>query len=309
MSFTPTEFWKNFRLGTELSISGNFIYNGLYSFELMPHFYYEDEAFEFLYNISVGLERLQKICIVLLEHKDDTNQEEFEESLISHNLDDLNTRIENHKKINIGKTHKKLISLLTKFYKSSRYEMYQMQSVFKPNQSKVQLIKFLEESLDIEISVDMLGCTSNDERIKRFIGKTVGKFCKEYYQIVKDECNRLRIFTYEIPYESKAFKIFMSEKYDFSEEKIVQKEILKYLIQAELPKNFKEYLKTHPPLELDFYNTNYYLNHLFSFHKEYSIKGEIEELYTDFDNIKERLEHLKFIANPDVNFEFDEEEE
>lgn len=56
MDFTPTEFWKNFRLGTELSISGNFIYNGLYNFDLMSHFYYEDEAFEFLYNISVRIE-------------------------------------------------------------------------------------------------------------------------------------------------------------------------------------------------------------------------------------------------------------
>lgn len=58
--------------------------------------------------------------------------------------------------------------------------MYQLESVYRPNQSKLQLIKFLEESLDIEISVDMLGCTSNDDRIKKFVGKTVGKFCKEY---------------------------------------------------------------------------------------------------------------------------------
>uniref|UniRef100_UPI00404AA4AD hypothetical protein n=1 Tax=Gelidibacter sp. TaxID=2018083 RepID=UPI00404AA4AD len=309
MDFTPTEFWKNFRLGTELSISGNFIYNGLYNFDLMSHFYYEDEAFEFLYNISVGIERLQKICIVLLEHSDNTNQEEFEESLISHNLDDLNQRIEKHRKINLGKNHKKLISLLTKFYKSSRYEMYQMESVYRPNQSKLQLIKFLEESLDIEISVDMLGCTSNDDRIKKFVGKTVGKFCKEYYKIVKDECYRLRIFTYEIPYESKAFKIFMSEKYDFSEEKIVQKEILKYLIQSEIPKGFKDYLNEHSPLELEMYDTNYYLERLISFHKEYSIKGEIEELYTELDNVKERLEHLKPIGNSDFSFEFDNEEE
>lgn len=269
----------------------------------MPHFYYEDEAFEFLYNISVGIERLQKICIILLEHNDGVNQTEFEESLISHNHDDLHTRIEKHKTLNLGKPHKRLLSLLTKFYKSSRYEMYQIQSVYKPNQSKLKLINFLEESLNMKISVEMIGCTSNEERIKKFVGKTIGKFCKEYYQIVKDECSRLRIFTYEIPYESKAFKIFMSEKYDFSDEKIIQKEILKRLIQTELPKEFKNHIKSQPPLELEFYNLNYYIQYLFSFHKEYSIKGEIDELYTDFDNIKERLEHLKPIAHPDIDFE------
>lgn len=309
MDFTAIEFWKNFRLGTELSISGNFIYNGLYNFELMSHFYYEDEAFEFLYNISVGIERLQKICIVLLEHNENTNQEEFERSLISHNLEDLNQRIEKHRKINLGKNHKKFISLLTKFYKSSRYEMFQMESIYRPNQSKLQLIKFLEESLDIEISVDLIGCSPNDDRIKKFVGKTVGKFCKDYYKIVRDECYRLRIYTYEIPYESKAFKIFISEKYDFNEEKIVQKEILKFLLQSEVSKDIKNYLNEHAPLKLEMYDTNYYLKHLISFHKEYSIKSEIEELYTELDNIKDRFEHLKPIGNSEISFEFDDEEE
>jgi len=303
MSFTPTEFWKNFKLGTELSISGNFIYNGLYSFELMKHFYYDDEAFEFLYNVSVGIERLQKICVILLEHNDETLQEKFEESLISHNHSDLNMRIEKYKSLKLGKTHKKLLSLLTKFYKSSRYEMYQINSVYKPNTAKLELIRFIEECLNISISIEMLGCTSNDYRIKKFVGKVIGKFCKEYYQIIIDESARLQIFTYEIPYESKAFKIFMSEKYDFSEEKIIQKEILKHLIQNDLHDNFKGYLDSHPALDLEFYHLNYYIEYLFSYHKEYKIKGEIEELYYDLDNVKDRLEHLQPLADSDVKFE------
>lgn len=57
------------------------------------------------------------------------------------------------------------------------------------------------------------------------------------------------------------------------------------------------------------YDTNYYLERLISFHKEYSIKVEIEELYTELDNIKERLEHLKPIGNSDFSFEYDNEEE
>ena len=273
MDFTASEFWKNFRLNTELSISGNFLYNGLFCFDEMTSFYYEDNSFEFLYNISVGIERLQKICIVLLEHNDKTNQVEFEESLISHNLNDLHSRIVKRKKFDIGKAHNKFLSLLTKFYKSSRYEKYQIQSAYIPDQSKIQLINFLEETLDVKISVEMIGCTPNDLRLKKFIGKVIGKFCKEYYKIIKEECRRLNIFTDEVPYESKAFKIFMCEKYDFSEEKIVQKEVLKFLIQTELPSYFTDYLKTCPPLELEGYSVNYYIKHLFSFHKEYNIKG------------------------------------
>ncbi len=50
-----TQFWKNFTLGDELHIAGRFIYNGLRTFHEMDTLHYEDEVFEVLYNLSVGL--------------------------------------------------------------------------------------------------------------------------------------------------------------------------------------------------------------------------------------------------------------
>jgi len=93
MNQTPELFWKNFRLGTELQISGSFLYNALYFFDKMEHFYYEDECFEFLYNTSVGLERLEKIALILSEHNGEVSQQEFEKSLITHNHLELLRRI------------------------------------------------------------------------------------------------------------------------------------------------------------------------------------------------------------------------
>jgi hypothetical protein len=55
MSYTPEYFWKNFRLVTEFQTSGSSIYNALYFFDQIEHFCNEEEIFEFLYNISVGL--------------------------------------------------------------------------------------------------------------------------------------------------------------------------------------------------------------------------------------------------------------
>ncbi|MCB1195609.1 hypothetical protein KDK77_05435, partial [bacterium] len=78
-------FWKNFNLGTELRLSGNFIYNGLKTFNDMHNLDYEEEIFEFLYNIAVGIERLEKILIILIEHNNTSNQKEFENSLKNHN--------------------------------------------------------------------------------------------------------------------------------------------------------------------------------------------------------------------------------
>ena len=93
MSYTPEYFWKNFRLGTELQISGSFIYNALYFFDQMEHFCNDEEIFEFLYNTSVGLERLEKIAIILLEHDSSMDQEEFEKTLITHSHLELLDRI------------------------------------------------------------------------------------------------------------------------------------------------------------------------------------------------------------------------
>ncbi|MDR9467621.1 hypothetical protein [Marinospirillum sp.] len=89
----PDEFWKNFRLGEELAISGNFMYDGLRRFHEMKRLDYDEELFDFLYHVSVGLERLTKIAIVLCEHKATTDQEALEKSLITHNLNDLIARL------------------------------------------------------------------------------------------------------------------------------------------------------------------------------------------------------------------------
>lgn len=62
----PAQFWKNFKLGEEVSVSGAFIYNGMRRFHEMRKLDYTDEVFEVLYNLSVGFERLLKIAVVLL---------------------------------------------------------------------------------------------------------------------------------------------------------------------------------------------------------------------------------------------------
>ena len=88
-----TQFWKNFRLGEEIGVSGAFIYNEMRRFHEMRMLDFSDEVFEVLYNLSVGFERLLKIAVVLIEHKDEVNQDELERSLITHTHLDLMARI------------------------------------------------------------------------------------------------------------------------------------------------------------------------------------------------------------------------
>jgi hypothetical protein len=96
-----TEWWKNFRLGEELSVSGAFIHNGLRRFHALHKLDHADDLFEVFYNLSVGIERLMKIAIVLLEHDDSADQGAFEESLQTHNHQALLTRLKKHEQIKL----------------------------------------------------------------------------------------------------------------------------------------------------------------------------------------------------------------
>ena len=80
---TPEEWWKNFALGMELDVAGAFIFNGVKRLDEVENFYYPTDIFEIFYNLSVGIERLLKVAIILVEHHDQTDMEALEKSLIS----------------------------------------------------------------------------------------------------------------------------------------------------------------------------------------------------------------------------------
>lgn len=97
--------WKNFDLGTEIDVAGTFIYNGVRCFHEMQILDHAEEVFEFLYNVSVGLERLLKVAVILLEHDKIEDQDQFEKSLITHVHLDLINRVKKHVKLQLATPH------------------------------------------------------------------------------------------------------------------------------------------------------------------------------------------------------------
>ncbi len=89
----PTEFWQNFKLGEEQEIACNFIYDGLRNLHEMETISMETEIFPVLYNLSIGIERLFKVAIILLEFDDNTDINCLEKSLMTHNHLELLKRI------------------------------------------------------------------------------------------------------------------------------------------------------------------------------------------------------------------------
>ena len=106
-----------------------------------------DEIFEFLYNLSVGMERLLKIAVVLFEHGQSKTQEELEKSLITHNHQDLIDRIKVHVSLNLGNPHNEFLGILTNFYRSLRYDRFTLATGTRIGRERDVLCGFLSKRL------------------------------------------------------------------------------------------------------------------------------------------------------------------
>jgi hypothetical protein len=307
----PDFFWKNFRLGTELQISGSFIYNAIYTLDNMQTFYYEAECFELLYNLSVGFERLQKITVILMEHGNSLSQEEFEKTLITHNNLELLHRIKKKHKLNLGKQHIKLLQLLDKFYNSARYDRYNLSSVYRPPQDKKGLIQFISEELKVEINTGLPFSSGVTENMRKFIGKLISKFTSQLYDIIRLEANRIGTATYEIAHNSKAFKIFIAKEFDFKKEKLMQREVCLFLLKNLPEDGLKKHIDQIESLEFGQLHTNQYFESMFNYHNDRSVMDEMEYLYEENEIKYDRVEQILRVGS-DSNFDlfdyFEDEE-
>ena len=300
----PDEYWKNFNLGTELDIAGRFLFNGLQAFHEMEHFAAEEDAFEFLYSVAVGVERLLKIAIILTEHDTAADQESFEKSLITHTHQDLALRLREPHDLKFPARENEFIALLGRFYTSQRYGRYSLNSVFAPTQERDALVKFLEKHLGIKIDTSgWLTVTRNERKHRKFIGKVVSKIVNPIHQIIEDEARRLNIYTYEIDYQSKASKIFLSKKFDFEDEDILQAELMAYFLSSEAcgpnAQLIRDLIK---PLPFDPALEGEYLAALRSDRKKIAVLDELEALYEDVTNFKERRELLEASALENLTY-------
>ncbi|SFK01421.1 hypothetical protein [Methylocapsa palsarum] len=308
----PEEYWKNFNLGTELDIAGRFLYNGLQIFHQMETFSREEDAFEFLYAVCVGIERLIKIALILTEHDKRDDQEEFEKELITHSHQDLLARLKRHHALALGPAHNEFVSILSRFYKSHRYGRYSLASVYSPAQERDDLNSFFEKYLDIKIDIEsMFSRTRNERRHKRFIGKVLSKIVVPIFEIIRGEAHRLNLYTYEIEYESKASKIFQFQSFDFENEDILQTEILAYFISVKASGANARFLREQiKALSFDSALEADYISALRSDRKKLTVMDEFEALYKDdVSDFATRREMLNVAISEYLNYEPEEGDE
>ncbi|MBN3228172.1 hypothetical protein [Pectobacterium brasiliense] len=306
----PTEFWKNFRLGEEVHISGTFIYNGLRRFHELSRLDIDDELFDFLYQLSVGLERLLKIAVVLSEHTETGDQEALERSLITHNHLDLVARLRVHAELNLGKPHCDLLGLLGSFYKSLRYDRFLLSSVYQGTKEARAIQALLAKHLQVDFPREssIFGINNND-RYRKFIQRTVQKIAQNIYDIIENRARQLNLYTYELRHASKAQSVFL-RKVNINDEDVLWKELLIFFMNVEPSTGYLKFLKETQPLAFDPALLPDYLNCFRSDGSKADVMDELEHHYEEMDKEarKERLERLSVVGASNVYFPEDEED-
>lgn len=303
---TPSEFWRNFKLGQEQEIAANFIYDGLKSLHDTRTFGLETEIFPILYNLSIGLERLFKVSIVLLEFNDGVDIKKFEEKLVTHNHVRLSQRVQEKTSLKLDPAHIEFLELLSVFYKDQRYDRFSLQALTVYSKDRKAFLDFLHKHLGIDIKEETtIFSIQNSPEIKEFIGRIVKDLTKQLYNIVQGCAMTKNIYTYEISSaHSKAGKVLMGDKpIIFEDEDMAMIELLIFLTKTK-DSSLMDYMKTIKPLPLDSALDSEYLQALL--HRRpaemQNAIDEIDSCHEDIKDLKDRLEAIMVIKDPDVSF-------
>lgn len=305
----PILWWKNFALGIELDAAGTFIYNGIRALHELRNFQHPVDSFEVLYNLSVGVERLLKVTIILVEHSDD-DLKKLEKSLITHNTVELVARLDKQRPLSLSAIHREFLSILSKFYKSYRYGRYSSSTVPNIYEEKRTLLLFLKKHLKLNIDPkNTCFPVYNSNTIRRFIGGIVKTISRNIFNIINERSRELNIYTYELRSDSKAGKVFYCDRLDFIKEELKKKELILFLMNPKVTSKYIELLRSLAPLELDTSMAANYIKALLNNADLPYVEYAVDEAYTELDNIKERLHFLEAMDRDFFVHDNDDEEE
>lgn len=297
--FTSQFKWKNFDLNMELHIAGDFIYEGIYLIDRSFQLRYEDEYFLFLYNISVGIERLEKIAYLLLAHRD--GELCPNKSWANHNHPKLIELINYHTPLILGKPESAFVNLLSEFYNKGRYDRFKYASKINGNDStkdKDLFLRFLSKHLNItpDSFISQERTLILSENVKGFIGNIIRNIVIPIYDIIQEAASILGLYTYEIRYGSKAYKVFIEQEFSFIRENTTKREIILHMISQQVPDDeYLNKLKRIKPINLEQHTQDTYVGYLMNFQTYSEVKDEVAQIYED-ENLDDRNSEIDFIG-------------
>lgn len=176
---------KSLALNSELDIAGEAIYLGIRRFVTRRN-ENESDIFHFLYQTAIGIERLIKIS-----HGLQKIREPNFELKKSHDLLYLHSRSDG---VILSKTESDMLSLLSRFYKESRYH-----NLADKNDRTLSSSELL---MDFPIGG---------------VGVAIGGIVNKYYDYIRSLSELLGVFTYELSYDSNGSKVFYATRTEGSD--------------------------------------------------------------------------------------------
>ena len=308
----PDSFWiyKNFNMVNELNIAGEFIYDGIDALNRMNTIDEIPLLFSFLYHVSVGIERIQKIILVLFGLNEQDDYQTFEKSLISHSHDDLNRRIkELCSSFSSTSRENAFLAVLSQFYITARYSRFNVGTEYDLERRLVS--KYIQSNLASERIEHhfITGQIIINHDVKELFGRVIGSLSKKYYCAIREGCDKAGTFSYELQPNSKAERIFYSTEQKNSlyrekvNESIALKEFFVYLRNTSDSNAFIRFIESINPLEMDPGMTNEYISDFCNGIIPQALIDEIETLYEGI-SIKDRIQLISGLGEMNADFEW-----
>lgn len=287
-------------MAREVDLAGEFIYAGLEKMNSMNSIDEPSEAFFVLYHLAIGIERLQKVLLVLVNDIQPNDMENFLKGIKHHNHGELSAEIKKHIKINFSKEQNAFLQVLADFYEKRRYDKYDFFSY--DMEALNNLSKFLKDNYpDYERCYSQLSDRhSINENIKEYMGRIVGKICQKYYSEIHRISFERNIYSYELRVGTPAYKIFMtndakaSYQKELDKEKYAIKELLIFLHNSKKTNSFFRFIKSVKPLDFDIALVEGYIRDLCKKNVSTDLIDEVEYHWYETDAFsKEELERRK----------------
>ena len=124
-------------MAKELDVAGELVYAALEKINKIDTYEEVSDIFFILYHLSVGIERLQKILLVVLNDVELDKIQDFLENIKIHSHKKLHNQISNHIEISFSSAQNALLAVLAEFYTVERYGRFDF-FANKYNEEKLQ---------------------------------------------------------------------------------------------------------------------------------------------------------------------------
>lgn len=305
--------FKSFNMGRELEVAGEFLYDSAKKTMSITGLHNQYEINMILYTGSVGIERLQKIYLCLIQ-KDPTDSDSMPKCIWQHNHLALENEIEKHTKSPLQGNSMGLLGIFEEYYNKFRYSNY-VPGVLN-SELKNLFARFLKK-VNKKFDFDEPYAQYQFEAFKRFYINELGKLAVHYYRLIEEKAREINTYTYEIDSFSNAARVLWSTQrrslYDqMTLEQEATKELLLYLYKNHGETNVFKLLNEMDPLDLDDSLMNDYLSDFCIGKVDDSLIDSVEDLYEEIEDKKKRDERkglLSLIGNTSVIFDYEEDDE